>query len=41
VLLIREAGGIVGELAAPIGGLPPGLVAAGPGLFDALRELVA
>lgn len=39
VLIVREAGGVVSELPAPVG-LSPGVVAAGPGLHDALRELV-
>jgi myo-inositol-1(or 4)-monophosphatase len=41
VLLIREAGGRVTELAAPIEGLSPGLIASGPVLHDALRALLA
>ncbi|MFP5351079.1 MAG: inositol monophosphatase family protein [Actinomycetota bacterium] len=39
VLIVREAGGVVSELPAPKG-LSPGVVAAGPGLHDALRDLV-
>lgn len=39
VLIVREAGGVVSDLPAPVG-LSPGVVAAGPGLHDALRELV-
>lgn len=39
VVLVREAGGIVSEL-APVGPSGPGLVAAGPRLHDALRMLV-
>lgn len=39
VLLVREAGGVVSELPAPKG-LSPGVIAAGPGLHDALRALV-
>lgn len=39
VLIVREAGGVVSELPAP-NGLSPGVVAAGPGLHDALRDLV-
>lgn len=39
VLIVREAGGVVSELPAPKG-LSPGVIAAGPGLHDALRELV-
>ena len=39
-LLVREAGGITSPL-DPIGPSGPGLVAAGPGLHDALRALVA
>ncbi|MGH2793539.1 MAG: inositol monophosphatase family protein [Actinomycetota bacterium] len=38
-LLVREAGGITSPL-DPIGPSGPGLVAAGPGLHDALRALV-
>jgi myo-inositol-1(or 4)-monophosphatase len=41
VLVVKEAGGRVSELAAPLEGLSPGVVAAGPALHDALRELVA
>jgi myo-inositol-1(or 4)-monophosphatase len=41
VLLIREAGGRVSELAAPIEGLSPGLIASGRDLHDALRSLLA
>ncbi len=40
VVLVREAGGVVSELAA-VGPSGPGLVAAGPNLHDALRALVA
>lgn len=39
VVLVREAGGIVSEL-APVGPSGPGLVAAGPALHDALRALI-
>ncbi len=39
VVLVREAGGLVGELPA-VGPSGPGLVAAGNGLYDALVELV-
>lgn len=39
VLIVREAGGVVSELPAPKG-LSPGVVAAGPGLHDGLRDLV-
>ncbi len=39
VLLIREAGGVVSELEAPYG-LSPGVIAAGPRLHDAVRDLV-
>ena len=38
-LLVREAGGVVSPL-DPIGPSGPGIVAAGPGLHDALRALV-
>ena len=38
-LLVREAGGVTSPL-DPIGPSGPGLVAAGPGLHDALRALV-
>ncbi|MGH2728640.1 MAG: inositol monophosphatase family protein, partial [Actinomycetota bacterium] len=38
-LLVREAGGVTSVL-EPIGPSGPGLVAAGPGLHDALRALV-
>jgi hypothetical protein len=38
-LLVMEAGGLVGELAAPLG-LTPGVVAANPMLHDDLRRLV-
>lgn len=38
-LLVREAGGVVTELPAPKG-LSPGVIAAGPGLHDALRSVV-
>jgi myo-inositol-1(or 4)-monophosphatase len=40
VLLIREAGGVVTELEAPLG-LSPGVVAAGPRVHGALASLVA
>ena len=40
-LLVTEAGGRVSELAAPLEGLSPGVVAAGPALHDVLRDLVA
>jgi myo-inositol-1(or 4)-monophosphatase len=40
VLLVMEAGGVVGELAAPLG-LTPGVVAANPTLHDELRRLVS
>jgi fructose-1,6-bisphosphatase/inositol monophosphatase family enzyme len=39
VLLIMEAGGIVSDLAAPLG-LSTGVIAAGPALHDALKALV-
>jgi myo-inositol-1(or 4)-monophosphatase len=39
VVLIKEAGGTVSELEAPLG-LSPGVVAANPHLHDELRELV-
>jgi myo-inositol-1(or 4)-monophosphatase len=39
VVLVREAGGLVGELAA-IGPSGPGLIAAGNGLYESLVELV-
>lgn len=39
VLIVQEAGGVVSELPAPKG-LSPGVIAAGPALHDALRELV-
>lgn len=39
ILIVREAGGVVSELPAPRG-LSPGVVAAGPGLHDVLRDLV-
>lgn len=38
-LIVREAGGVTSRL-DPIGPSGPGLVAAGPGLHDALRSLV-
>jgi len=38
-LLVREAGGIISPL-DPIGPSGPGIVAAGPGLHDAIRALV-
>lgn len=38
-VLVREAGGVVTELPAPKG-LSPGVIAAGPGLHDALRCVV-
>jgi myo-inositol-1(or 4)-monophosphatase len=40
VLLVREAGGVVSELPAPLD-LSPGVVAAGPGLHPVLASLVA
>ena len=40
VLLVTEAGGVVAELAAPLG-LTPGVVAANPTLHDELRRLVS
>lgn len=40
VLLVREAGGITGDL-SPIGPSGPGVLAAGPALFPALRDLVS
>jgi myo-inositol-1(or 4)-monophosphatase len=40
-LLVMEAGGRVSELAPPLESLTPGVVAAGPGLHDALRDLVS
>jgi myo-inositol-1(or 4)-monophosphatase len=40
VVIVREAGARVGELAA-IGPSGPGLMAAGAGLYDTLRDLVA
>ena len=39
VVLVREAGGLVGEL-PPVGPSGPGLVVAGAGLYNQLRELV-
>lgn len=39
ILIVREAGGVVSDLEAP-NGLSPGVVAAGPRLHDALRDLV-
>ncbi len=39
VVIVQEAGGVVSELPAPKG-LSPGVVAAGPRLHDALRDLV-
>lgn len=39
VVLVREAGGLVGQLPA-VGPSGPGLVAAGKGLYDTLRGLV-
>lgn len=39
-LLVREAGGIVSELSAPLDSDDHGVLAAGPALHDALRELV-
>ena len=40
IVIVREAGARVGDLNA-IGPSGPGLIAAGPGLYDALRDLVA
>jgi myo-inositol-1(or 4)-monophosphatase len=40
-LLVTEAGGRISELAAPLENLSPGVVASGPALHEALRELVA
>jgi myo-inositol-1(or 4)-monophosphatase len=40
VLLVREAGGTVSELAAPLAHLSPGVIAAGPRLHEALSGLV-
>lgn len=39
-LLVREAGGTITEMPPPRPGLSPGVIAAGPGLHDALRALV-
>jgi myo-inositol-1(or 4)-monophosphatase len=40
VLLVREAGGVVSELSAPLD-LSPGVVAGGPELHSQLSSLVA
>lgn len=40
VLIAREAGAKVSELPPPKDGLPPGVIAAHPGLHDVLRELL-
>ena len=39
-LLVREAGGILSELAAPLPDQSPGLIASNPGLHEALKQLV-
>lgn len=39
-LIVREAGGVVGEIEPPLSGMAPGVVAANPGLHDELRRLV-
>jgi myo-inositol-1(or 4)-monophosphatase len=39
-LLVREAGGMVTELAAPLPHLSPGVIASGPALHERLTELV-
>lgn len=41
VLLVREAGGTVTELAPPLTHLSPGVIAAGPALHTLLSDLVA
>lgn len=40
VLLVREAGGVVTKLGAPLPHLSPGVIAAGPGLHEDLAALV-
>lgn len=40
-LLVTEAGGTVTELAPPLESLSPGVIASGPALHEALRELVS